>query len=394
MRLAVLSASVIVHASSRESVPVLCPLSVEPHTLLAMTLREYLHTVASTYDRTAGTGSPAAKLLRSAPSVFEPYVPASYTIKGSAGNGAGAFCPWVSFFDPDETTTATRGMYLVYLFAEDMQTVSLSLNQGVTELRETFGAREAEKLLRSEAAAIRGAFPDVMSEGLEDVINLGGRAGLPRAYEAGNILARIYEINSLPTEEALKADLRRMIQLYQDALFLREDLRSTTRDLITTIKPKESGEQDPLLYFVPKSDAEYIQKITARKIKKSRKHETLIKRYGTFLVEAGFVVGTNVHPRDLVARRNGEDWLIEAKVVRRGNVSHAVREAIGQLATYAFLLYPAHVQPRRMALFTEPIGDVYVRLLSHQGIASVWPTEDGWVGSREAVTAGLAQKEA
>ncbi|MFI9119022.1 MrcB family domain-containing protein [Streptomyces bikiniensis] len=359
-----------------------------------MTLREYFHKVASTYDRTAGTGSPAAKLLRSAPSIFEPYIPASYLIKGSAGNGAGAFCPWVSFFDPDETTTATRGMYLVYLFAENMKTVSLSLNQGVTELRETFGAREAEKHLRGEAAAIRGAFPEDVTVGLEDVINLGGRAGLPRAYEAGNILSYVYEIDSLPTEEVLKTDLRRMIQLYQDALVLREDLRSTTRDVITTIKPKENGGQDLLLYFAPKSDGEYVQKITGRVIKKSRKHETLVKRYGAFLAQAGFTAGTNVHPRDLVARRDGADWLIEAKVVRRGNVSHAVREAIGQLATYAFLLYSEDSQPRRMALFTEAIGDVYVRLLSHQGIASVWPTEDGWAGSPEAVNAGLAQKEA
>jgi hypothetical protein len=30
-----------------------------------------------------------------------------------------------------------------------------------------------------------------------------------------------------------------------------------------------------------------------------------------------------------------------------------------------------------MALFTEAIGDVYVRLLSHQGIASVWPIYTG-----------------
>ncbi|WP_449349593.1 MrcB family domain-containing protein [Streptomyces shaanxiensis] len=358
-----------------------------------MTLREYLHEVASTYDRTTGTGSSAAKLLRSAPSVLEGYVPASYLIKGSAGNGAGAFCPWVSFFDPDETTTATRGMYLVYLFAEDMKTVSLSLNQGVTELRETFGARDAEKRLRGEAAAIREAFHSDVAKTLEDVIDLGGRAGLPRAYEAGNILARIYAVESLPDEMALRADLRRMIQLYQDALVLREDLRSTTRDLITTIKPKESGSEDPLLYFAPKSDGEYVQKITAREIKKSRKHETLVKRYGAFLSAAGFTAGTNVHPRDLVARRDGDEWLIEAKVVRRGNVSHAVREAIGQLATYAFLLYPAEGQPHRMALFTEPIGHVYVRLLSHQGIASVWPTENGWAGSPDAVSAGLAQKE-
>ncbi|MFI1465656.1 MrcB family domain-containing protein [Streptomyces wuyuanensis] len=357
-----------------------------------MTLRGFLHQVGSTYDRSAGTGSPAAKLLRAAPSTFEPHVPAGYIVKGSAGNGAGAFCPWVSFFDPDETSSATRGMYLVYLFAEDLKTVSLSLNQGVTELRETFGAREAEKRLINEAAAIRGAFADEAIADLEDVIDLGGRAGLPRAYESGNVLGRIYATSSLPSEDALKSDLARMIALYQEALVLREDLRSTTRDVITTIKSKRTDEKDPLLYFAPKNDDEYVQKIAGRTLKKSRKHETLVRRYGEFLAQAGFKAGTNVHPRDIVARRGGDEWLIEAKVVRRGNVSHAVREAIGQLATYAFLLYTADKQPGRMALFTEPIGDVYARLLSHYGIASVWPTEDGWAGSPEAVEAGLALK--
>ncbi|SDJ77651.1 MrcB family domain-containing protein [Streptomyces indicus] len=358
-----------------------------------MTLRGFLHEVGSTYDRTHGTSSPTARLLRSAPATFEPYVPGGHQVKGSAGAGAGAFCPWVAFFDPDETTTATRGMYLVYLFAEDMKTVSLSLNQGVTELREAFGAAKAEHRLREEAAAIREAFPSNSVADLENTIHLGGRPGLPRAYEAGNILAIRYEIDALPSEESLKTDLQRMLQLYQDALALREELRSTTRDLITTVKQKEQVASDPLLHFAPKNDSEYLQKVTSRTLKKTRKHETLVGRYGAFLKKAGFTAGTNVHPRDIVARRDGHEWLIEAKVVRRGNATHAVREAIGQLATYSFLLYPAGSPPLRMALFTESIGDVYMRLLSHYGIASVWPTEEGWEGSPEAVAAGLADRQ-
>ncbi|WP_159789142.1 MrcB family domain-containing protein [Streptomyces sp. NHF165] len=359
-----------------------------------MTLRDYLYEVGSTYDRANGINSPAAKLLRRASPVFEPHVPAGYLIKGSPGAGAAAFVPWVSFFDPDETTTATRGMYVVYLFAEDMKTVSLSLNQGVTELTEAFGTRRAQELLANEALAIRGAFDRDKVTGLAESIDLGGRPGLPRAYEAGNILARTYEINSIPEEEVLRTDLRRMIALYQDALALREELRSTTRDVITTIKPNPVPKTDTLLHFAPKSDTDYVQQITNRVIKKSRKHETLVRRYGAFLTDSGFSVGTNVHPRDIVARRDGVEWLIEAKVVRQGNATHAVREAIGQLATYAFLLYEPDKQPHRMALFTESIGDVYMRLLSHNSIASVWPSEGGWVGSPEAVNAGLAEKEA
>jgi hypothetical protein len=284
-------------------------------------------------------------------------------------------------------------MYVVYLFAEDMKTVCLSLNQGVTELQKAFGTRRAHELLRGEAAAIRTALPSDNVVGLTDSINLGGRAGLPRAYEAGNILARVYEIDSLPDEQSLRKDLRRMIELYQDALIIRERLRSTTRDVITTIKQKPVGDDaDLLLHFAPKDDGEYLQRIVGKVITKSRKHETLVRKYGDFLKSAGFDVGTNVHPRDMIARIDGHEWLIEAKVVRRGNATHAVREAIGQLATYAFLLYAAGNHPRSMALFNEPIGDLYVNLLTHQGIASVWPTEDGWAGSREAVEAGLAEK--
>jgi hypothetical protein len=357
-----------------------------------MMLRDYLHEVGSTYDRADGTGSPAAKLLRKALPVFEPHIPAGFLVKGSAGNGAGAYVPWVSFFDPDETNTATRGMYVVYLFAEDMKTVSLSLNQGVTELRRAFGTQKAQQLLQSEARAIRNELQSDNAVELAATIDLGGRSGLPRAYEAGNIFAHVYEIDSLPDEQTLRTDVRQMIAIYQDALVLREELRSTTRDVITTIKQEPAAaESNPLLHFAPKSDSEYVQRIVGRVVKKSRKHETLVRRYGDFLKRGGFDAGTNVHPRDIVARRNGQEWLVEAKVVRRGNVSHAVREAIGQLATYAFLLYKIDEQPLRMALFTEAIGDVYVRLLGHQGIASVWPTEDGWAGSSDAVAAGLAE---
>lgn len=357
-----------------------------------MSLRGFLEQVGTTYVRSSGTGQPAARLLRSAPETFGPHVPASYLIKGSAGNGGAAFCPWVAFFDPDETNTATRGMYVVYLFAENMETVALSLNQGVTELRDTFGGPRAESLLVTEAKAIRDGLEPASRTGLDAAIDLGGRAGLPRSYEAGNLLARTYKMTDLPSDAELRQDLKQFIALYQDALTVREKLRRTTRDVITTVqKEPEEPENNPLLHFAPKNDAEYTQVVTARTLKKTRKHETLVKRYGEYLKKAGFDAGTNVHPRDVVALKDGEHWLIEAKVVRRGNASYAVREAIGQLATYSYLLYPSEEQPRRMALFSEYIGDVYVRLLEHYGISAVWPEADGWRGSPGAVAAGLSE---
>ncbi|MFF8522666.1 MrcB family domain-containing protein [Streptomyces werraensis] len=358
-----------------------------------MELGYFLHQIGTTFGvgSDASTSSDAARLLRAAPEEIGHLVPAGYLVEGSPGRGNAAVCPWVSFFDPDETTTATRGMYLVYLLAEDRKTFALSLNQGVTEITKALGAREARQKLAGQAEAIREALPSEVRAGLDATIDLGGQAGLPRSYEAGNILAITYEIAALPDEQTLRADLSRMIALYQDALAVREEVRQTTRDTIVTVveqPPRQS--QEILLHFAPKSDEEYEQVVTARRLRKSRSHETLVQQYGTFLRQQGVEVGTNVHPRDLVIIRNGTHWLAEAKFIRRGNATGAVREALGQLATYAFCLYPEDAQPHKMALFSEPVGDVYVRLLEHHGIAAVWRTADGWAGSPSALAAGLA----
>ncbi|MFJ9456579.1 MrcB family domain-containing protein [Kitasatospora sp. NPDC101447] len=359
-----------------------------------MTLRGFLHQVGTTYDRSAGTSTPTAQLLRDARSHFAGRVHAGYRIVGSPGRGAGALCPWVAFFDPDETESAQNGMYVVYLFAEDMRTVSLSLNHGVTELHKKYKTKEGNRKLAVEAGAIREALASRGVSDLEPTIDLGGHAGLPRSYEHGNVFARTYTIAELPDEATLRGDLRRFIDLYQDALAARERLRQTTRDVISTVRVEGTWThdrgRDELLHFAPKSDAEYVQTITSRTTVKTKRHETLVREYGNHLIARGFEAGTNVHPRDLVARRAAAHWLIEAKVVQKGNATNAVREALGQLATYSFLLYPTTEQPMQLALFTEDIGDVYMRLLEHHGIASVWRTPAGWSGSPSAVAAGLA----
>jgi hypothetical protein len=358
-----------------------------------MNLGDFLYEIGTTF----GVGdnntisSEVARLIRAAPSEIGHLVPGGYLVVGSPGKGNLAAIPWVSIFDPDETTTARRGMYLVYLLAEDRKTFALSLNQGVTEITKALGAREARSRLATEAAAIRDALSDDLKTGLSATIDLGGRAGLPRSYEAGNLLALTYEVTALPDEETLRADLDRMISLYQDALAVREEVRQTTRDtIVTVVEQPATRTTELLLHFAPKNDAEYVQTVTARRLRKSRSHETLVARYGEFLRGQQAEVGTNVHPRDMVVIKEGIHWLVEAKVVRRGNATGAVREALGQLATYAFCLYPPESQPRKLALFSEPVGDVYTRLLEHHEIAAVWPTDEGWAGSPTALAAGLA----
>ncbi|MGW1128552.1 MrcB family domain-containing protein [Streptomyces sp. NPDC002526] len=358
-----------------------------------MELGDFLYEIGTTFGvgEDQSISSDVARLIRSASNEVGHLVPGGYLVVGSPGKGNLAVCPWVSIFDPDETTTATRGMYLVYLLAEDRKTFALSLNQGVTEITKALGAREARVRLAAEAAAIRDALSTDAKAGLSTTIDLGGRSGLPRSYEAGNLLAITYEVAALPSEQTLRADLARMITLYQEALAVREEVRQTTRDtIVTVVAQPPTKTTELLLHFAPKSDAEYTQTVMARKLRKSRSHETLVARYGQFLRDRQADVGTNVHPRDMVIIKNGVHWLAEAKFIRRGNATGAVREALGQLATYAFCLYPPDAPPRQLALFSEPVGEVYTRLLEHHGIAAVWPTDEGWGGSPSALAAGLA----
>jgi hypothetical protein len=89
---------------------------------------------------------------------------------------------------------------------------------------------------------------------------------------------------------------------------------------------------------------------------------------------------------------NGSEWLVEAKVLYRGNATEAVRAALGQLFTYRFFLY-ADDQPRLVALFAEPIGEAYVTLLDSLGVASVWKAAGRWLGSPRAQADAICEAE-
>ncbi|MGI5322043.1 MrcB family domain-containing protein [Actinomadura nitritigenes] len=357
-----------------------------------MQLRDLIETIGQSYDRSQGMSSPAQRLLRSAQTELLQWVPAGYRPEGSGGRGAAAFVPWIAVFDPDETDGARHGMYVVYLFAEDMQTVALSLNQGVTELVERFKTSEGRQRLKSQADAIRAALPASMSSGLDPDIDLKSRAALPIHYEYGNILATTYKISTLPDESTMVADLRRFVRLYQEALSVRETIRQTTPDkIITTIKQPASPPKNKPADFKPKSDADYVTNVAAHTQVKSRKHETVVRDYGNFLREKrGLQPNTQVHPRDMTVLVGATEWLIEVKMVRRGNAVAAVREALGQLLFYRHFLYPnGHHHVSMVAVFNEDIGQACVDFLENQSVASIWRNGSNWTGSPSAIAANL-----
>lgn len=247
-------------------------------------------------------------------------------------------------------------------------------------------------MLRAEEQRVRLALRQDL-QGLDARFDFGldpRQAG----YSAINIASKTYSIAEMPSETQIREDLQRMLRLYQDAVWTKRNLPDSTspnegessgsaeRPTRGSVVPKQ---------FKPKDRHDYLVHVQGRtERRRGDRHELLLKQYAELADLLGHKPSNaKVHPRDLTLQVAGEEWLVEAKVVYNGNASQAARAAIGQLFEYSHFLYELECQPRRMALFSEPLGDAFVALFETLGIAVVWKGSDGWNASGLARQAGL-----
>ncbi|MEU8350647.1 DUF3578 domain-containing protein [Streptomyces sp. NPDC048845] len=362
-----------------------------------MDMRDLLLQVADTYDSTASTsaGVPAQDLLRAVPDEIGLLVPAGLEVAGYGGKGGATATPWIGVFDPDETRDPKENLYLAYIFASDLESVTLTLQQGVTRLKEELqSGQRLRTRLEENARRLRNMLPEKIVSEWSDKAEFKHSGWRAKAYEASSVAARRYEVQALPPELTLRKDLTEMAKVLQWAASVEKaswyGVAPGGPGVTYAGRHRSDEELDPLDEFQPKSDSDYLAVLSARKVEKTRRHETLISQFGPYVAGLGFKPITNgVHPRDLVLRKDGDEWLVEAKVVRRGNATEAVRGALAQLLEYSHFLYAqSAVEPKLVALFTEEVG-AYVNYLESHGIASIWKTPEGWAGSISAVKFGL-----
>ena len=130
-----------------------------------------------------------------------------YLITASVGQGNWATVPWVCIFDRLITTTAQKGVYIVYLLSKDTNTLYLTFNQGCTELRRTHKKQEVIQIMRECANEIINSIDSHGFQTDED-INLGDGLGeLAELYQKGTIFYTAYDRNNFPSEDILKEDL-------------------------------------------------------------------------------------------------------------------------------------------------------------------------------------------
>ena len=112
------------------------------------------------------------------------------------------------------TDTTQHGEYIVYLFSEDMESVYLTLNQGVTVPKDDLGKKEGYHYLEQKAIELRGLLP---LEGMkkDDGINLTSRSGLGRDYQVSTVAYIRYDRNAIPDEDQLLADLENVVSNYK-----------------------------------------------------------------------------------------------------------------------------------------------------------------------------------
>ena len=138
----------------------------------------------------------------------------THLITGSVGQGQWATVPWVCIFDRSITTSATKGVYIVYLLSKDGNTLYLTFNQGCTDIRNTHSKRETIAIMRERAAEIAGRI-DARGFRADEGIDLGpDLTELAELYQRGTIFYKAYRKDAIPEENELRDDLSKMMAIY------------------------------------------------------------------------------------------------------------------------------------------------------------------------------------
>lgn len=178
----------------------------------------------------------ADKLRNKYPKLLAQILPdqTRYKVAGSPGKGNWTDNPWIAILDTLITDTPQSGYYPVFLFKADMSGVYLSLNQGVTEVREYY-KRDANNVLKLRAEDFRSKIDIDENDLLE--IDLNSDSSNAKLYKAGNIIARYYSADNLPNVAELTADVLRFVHLYEELTF--NDTHIDEKKDLTAIEKKQ-----------------------------------------------------------------------------------------------------------------------------------------------------------
>ena len=149
--------------------------------------------------------------------------PTTHLVTGSIGQGNWVESAWFAVFNRSITTSARKGVYIVYLLSKDGNKLYLTFNQGSASIRQSHSKAETIRIMREKAADLvskidsRGFRSD---ENISLGNNLTERAEL---YQKGTVFYTEYVKGSVPEEDVLRKDLANMMAIYSDYIALSQD---------------------------------------------------------------------------------------------------------------------------------------------------------------------------
>lgn len=224
-------------------------------------LRELLETIALNYPTAKQEQfkqHPLANIIRKKPketiSQFLDFD--GISIVGSPGLGQWTHFPWIAVINKHQTTGPQDGIYVVYLFSEDLKRLYITLNQGVTIPIELYGTKKAISILRNRAQGIRMCF-EVDGFCSDDNISIADH-GNGKFYEDGMIFYKEYNPHKLPSEQILEEDLIKITVFYNSYLKEANILTSDTEFIKEYKNNAEEGRRVLTSHYTYERDSKLV----------------------------------------------------------------------------------------------------------------------------------------
>ena len=194
--------------------------------------------------------------------------PTNYEVNASPGmSGKWAFVPWIRISNKSISKSAQEGVYIVYLFSADGDSVFLTLNQGYTDIEKDTKQQEnstkktaTTELLRARAANCIDLL-DPHSFNSDTNISLGKEPGKRgKMYEQGTIFYKEYKKQDIPSEDVLEKDLKDMLEIYEEyynKIFLKNHQAATSKSSSSTPETSHKDTMQKIFFGAPGTGKSY-----------------------------------------------------------------------------------------------------------------------------------------
>jgi hypothetical protein len=174
---------------------------------LGSALARFMHLFVEARTAAFSHDHPAFEALKACATLIGRMLPAELRgaeVRPSVGRGNWASVPWIAVLHPSVTASTQHGVYPVLLFREDMQAVEVTIAQGVTDLKEALGRRQAVQELHRRADAVRAHLQELEAAGFAaDSDYELGPSQLGRDYVESTIVHRGFEIDDLAESDVI-----------------------------------------------------------------------------------------------------------------------------------------------------------------------------------------------